>query len=59
MEVYSTQNGNLTTPNKIKFYYGLEGEIRLPGLAITKQISMGLSVQVKIFSRTWSIFTCW
>ena len=42
MEVYSTQNGTLTTPNKnLNFYYGLEGEIRLPGLAITKQNQHG------------------
>ena len=32
MEVYSTQNGTLTAANKnLNFYYGLEGEIRLPG----------------------------
>lgn len=42
MEVYSTQNGTLTTANKnLNFYYGLEGEIRLPGLAITKQNQHG------------------
>ena len=42
MEVYSTQNGTLTAANKnLNFYYGLEGEIRLPGLAITKQNQHG------------------
>lgn len=38
MEVCATQNGTLDTPTKnLNFYYGLEGEIRLPGLAVTKQ----------------------
>ena len=38
MEVCATQNGILDTPTKnLNFYYGLEGEIRLPGLAVTKQ----------------------
>ena len=38
MEICATQNGTLDTPTKnLNFYYGLEGEIRLPGLAVTKQ----------------------